>query len=178
MLWERRGAALREAQEHFAIAIRSDRGRKDVRSKQVAAIGDLGEAYEPEYVRVLTDMRKAGDAIDETFVNRLRSIYWSACRWNWDSSRPDRVRFDAIRTAVPLEEHLANFEALATGAGITRERARERDASAATLLEHSGRLEDALQRWRSIRGATLADEREWLANAETVIKRLTSATGR
>jgi hypothetical protein len=74
LLWPHNAAALPEAREHFAAALRSGRARADVRSMQLAAIYNLGNDGDPDYLRVVADMQKSNDSIDSrTRSNRTAS---------------------------------------------------------------------------------------------------------
>jgi hypothetical protein len=54
------------------------------------------------------------------------------------------VRFEAIRAAIPIEDHVAVFQTLLSGLSPQQWAVRERDARRATLLETSGKHEEAL----------------------------------
>lgn len=169
-LWNNDVAALPLAKQHFAAALRSGRARADVRSKQIAAISNLGSDGDLELLRVVSDMRKSNDSIDGRIKSHIYGEYWQVCHRYWDGS-PDAARMEAIRTAIPLAEHDALFTALF--ADFDPERARERDACRATLHEKSGEREEALRIWTELRKSQ-ADDRTWRGYADAAIRRLSA----
>jgi hypothetical protein len=172
LLWTRSERALPEAKAHFATALRAKRARIDVRSKQVAAIEGLGTDGEPEYIRVLADMRRQNEPVGARTRSRLWAAYWSVCRPRYSGSQVDPAPFQAIHGAIPIEEHVAIFQTLFSGDEFDRWRARERDACLATLLEASGRRSEALRLWTAVREVDSSDA-TWRERANQAIKRLT-----
>ncbi|HEY0670693.1 MAG TPA: hypothetical protein VGD27_00435 [Longimicrobiales bacterium] len=170
-LWTDREKAWPEARAHFAAALRSGRARADVRRMQLAAIGNLGDG-EIERLRVLADMVKNKEPVDGRTISRAYGDYWSVCHRHWNNMGFDPERFEAIRTAIPLEDHIAIFHTLFTD--FDRWRARERDACLALLFEKSGRRLEALQIWTKSRAAE-ADDSVWVRYANTAIRRLSQA---
>jgi hypothetical protein len=162
--------ALPEAREHFAAALRSNRARSEVRRMQVSAFNNLGSAGELEAIRLVSEMRKSNDSIDARTISRVYGAYWSVCHRFWNDMNPDTARFNAIRTAIPMDEHVAIFQTVFTD--FDRWRSRERDACRAILHEASGQPQEAIQIWTALR-ASQADDKVWVGFADKAIKRLT-----
>jgi len=105
MLWRREGMA--QAHEHFAAALAAGRARKLVRGVQLAALNNLMSEGDADYLAVVVDMRRHGEAIDARMRSRVNSIYYAAC-----ARRLDRDRLARLLAAVPAVEQLAALEAL------------------------------------------------------------------
>ncbi|HET9440271.1 MAG TPA: hypothetical protein VFO52_08870 [Longimicrobiales bacterium] len=170
-LWSDHQEAWPEARAHFEAALRSGRARTDVRRMQLAAIGNLGDG-EIERLRVLADMVKNKEPVDGRTISRAYGDYWSVCHRHWNGMGFDLERFEAVRKAIPLADHIAIFQTLFTD--FDRWRSRERDACLALLLEKSGQRQEALQIWTKLRAAE-ADDSVWVRYGNTASKRLSQA---
>ena len=142
-LWQ--GGNLAEAQRHFADAIASGREREYVRSIQLAALlNSRSEETEAEFLRVVNEMRKNKEKIEDKIRNHLYSIYYFSCKW-------EDARFQKLVAAVPAAEQLRLFRELFYVNNFDASKYLTRDACYATLLEAAGRKEEALKKWMILR---------------------------
>jgi hypothetical protein len=116
-------------------------------------------------------MQKSNDSIDSRARGNLYDIYWRICRPSANGFIRDSARFEAIRAAIPVEDHVAIFQAVLRGLSPQQWSVRERDACRATLLETSGKREEALQVWRALRQSEAGDA-VWRGYADAALRRL------
>ncbi|HKF44475.1 MAG TPA: hypothetical protein VKG01_15365 [Thermoanaerobaculia bacterium] len=145
-LW--RGGKLEEANRLFAAALASGRAREFVRGLQISALlNSHAEEAENEAIRVVNEMRKAGEksenALTDVARGRLFSIYFGRI----DSPRP-RLEFLAV---VPPAEHLDTFQWLFARIPFDESKSIQREYWLALLEESAGKTNEALQRLRALR---------------------------
>jgi hypothetical protein len=170
LLWNRRAAALPEARDHFAAALRSQRARSEVRAKQVSALLNLRDAGEPDLLRAATEMRHNGEPIDESTERELRSDYHDLCNTIWRGYDYEG-RGNALRGALNSADHIKNVEILFTGGDDSESSALTRAACRATLLEAFDRKPEALRQWQEVRPAVQTGA-TWRGYGIAAIKRL------
>jgi hypothetical protein len=136
---------------------------------QASALINLHEQGEAELLKVLSDMRSSSDSIDERTRREVFADYLYVCHPFWNGSTVKRAEFEAVRSAVPIEEHDAILRTLFTDTNATP--ARERDACRAVLHEQSGQRLEALQIWTELRKSQATDN-QWRGYADAAIKRL------
>jgi hypothetical protein len=142
-LWQ--GGELAEAQKQFALALASGRQREYVRKMQLAAFqNSRSEEADAEFLRMVNDMRKNKESINENTRNHLINRYYFSC--NWEDSR-----FRKLLGAVPATEQLQLFRELFYSKDFVESKELTRDACYATLLEAAGRKEEALKAWATLR---------------------------
>ncbi|GEO05928.1 hypothetical protein AAE02nite_35920 [Adhaeribacter aerolatus] len=143
LMWH--GGELAEAKPHFRAALAAGRKREYVRNIQIAALLNArSDENEAEFLRVVNDMRKNNEPIDDKIRNQLYSIYYFSCDWE-DS------RFRKFLAVVPANEQIQLFRLLFYASDFNQGRELSRDACYATLLEAAGRQEDALNVWLTLR---------------------------
>jgi HEAT repeat protein len=127
------GNHIAEAQQHFAVALKSGRERKFVREFQLAALQSVGaDENAVELIRVCNQMRKENDLLPEESRNRLFGEIYFMHR---DSVL---ANLDQI---LPADEHLATFQWLTQG--IDKTKSIEHTFFLARLLEASGNCDVA-----------------------------------
>jgi hypothetical protein len=168
-LWRRE--TLEETRQHFSTAIASGRAQDYVRRMQLAALKNLGEAGDREFLTVVNDMQKNHEKIDTWIRHHLYSIYYLAC-----SIRYDADLFTKLLAAVPAPEQLTTFQALFYGAHdeeFDKGKRAGLDACLATLLEAAGQREEASRIWLAIRQTFPPKDGNRLGDrAQDAIKRL------
>jgi hypothetical protein len=149
LLLTKREVAMREARAHFSAALTSGRAKEHVRTIQLAALGNLSTAGEPEFVAVVNEMRMKGETITPQIRSDLYRRYSLAC-----GLRDDRDRLARFSALVPIAEQLATFQALYFGPDKGPDDAPrpEADACLAVMLEAAGQSEQALPVWAALAG--------------------------
>ena len=148
ILW--RNGPLEAANREFAAGLKSGRARDYVRSMQFAALQNARtQATDGEILRLVNDMRKNGEAVDERMRARVLSIYTAA----FFASAVIRNEAAAQRllAAVPPVEQLETFQALFYGQDFNPSNRSSREVCLATLQEAAGHPEDALRTLQALR---------------------------
>ena len=145
-LW--RGGKFDDARRDFAAALSTGRAREFVRGLQISALlNSHAEEAEEEAIRVVNEMRKAGekseDALTDVARDRLFSVYYG-----WIASPRPKAEFLSV---VPPAEHLATFGWLFDRMPFDESKSLQREYWLATLEEAAGQTGEALQRFRALR---------------------------
>ena len=137
-----------------------------MRTVQLAALSNLHvDDAEVEFVRVVNDMRKGNEPVEERARNELYSWYYFAL------TRRDGLQ--RITTVVPAIEQIATIEALLRTPWLDAVKVDVRDACIATLYEYAGQRDEALAQWRTVRARLPKDAAGSLVDlTNAVIKRL------
>jgi hypothetical protein len=143
ILW--RNGPLDVARKEFSAALESGRAHDYVRSMQIAALQNRSsDEADAELLRVVNDMRKNKESVDERTRARVVSMYYSAF------SR-DEASAQKLLTALPPTEQLETFQALFYDPGFDQAKRPSRDVCLARLQEAAGRSEDALRTLQAVR---------------------------
>lgn len=79
LAWHNAQAADTAVREHFDTALRSGRDRNRVRDMQLIAYNNEGEAGTPEFLQIVVEMTKNGEAIPERYNRQIEAIFENAC---------------------------------------------------------------------------------------------------
>ena len=141
ILW--RNGSLKEAKEHFAIALKVGRVHSYVRGMERAALQNShDDAAGDELIRVANDMRAHQEPIDELTRKAVADVYSFRVIGGDDAALHD------ILTALPPSEHLATFQLLF---GREGDEDVNRRYILALLQEAAGARSDALRTLQSLR---------------------------
>ena len=164
ILWQH--GSLATARDHFTAGLATDREHAYVRTVQLAALSNLQvDDAEAEFVRVVNDMRKGNEPVEERARTELYSRYYFAL------TRRDGLQ--GITTVVPAIEQIATIEALLRTPWLDAGKVDVRDACIATLHEYAGQRDEALALWRTVRARLPKDAAGSLvALTNAAIKRL------
>ena len=154
-----RSGPLDAATREFSAALASGRAREYVRRIQIAALLNRGrDDADAELLRVVTDMRKKEETVDERTRARVFSIYASVVA----RDEPSRQR---LLAALSPSDQLATFQALFDGQDFDPAKRPSRDLCLAWLQEAAGRPDDALRTLRAARAELIGDPSGNLARA-------------
>jgi tetratricopeptide (TPR) repeat protein len=143
ILW--RNGTLEAAKKEFSAALESGRAHEYVRRMQISALQNRpSDEADAEILRVVNDMRKNKEPVDERTRSRVLSIYSSAFGG-------DEATAQKLLTAVPPIDQLETFQALFYDQDFDPSKRPSREVCLATLQEASGRPEDALRTLQSVR---------------------------
>ena len=143
ILW--RNGSLEAANKEFAAGLKSGRARDYVRSMQFAALQNVRtQATDGEILRLVNDMRKNGEAVDERMRARVFSIYAAAFG-------RDEAAAQKILTALPPSDQLETFQTLFYDPDFDQSKRPTRALCLATLQEAAGHPEDALRTLQALR---------------------------
>ena len=155
ILW--RGGRLEAAQTQFSAALESGRARAYVRKMQIAALQNRQNVEtDGEILRVVNDMRKNKESIDEGTRATVFSIYAFAFG-------RDPAAAQTLLTAVPPLEQLETFQSLFYDQEFDRSKRPSREVYLATLQEAAGRPDDALRTLQSVRSELTSSDSGSLA---------------
>lgn len=152
------------ARRDFAAALASGRARDYVRKTQLAALQNHhDDECEEELLRVVNDMRRNHEPVDDRTRSRVWALYYFA-----DSGEHS---FKRLIGAVPASEQAATFRALFYDADFDESKRAERDIFLAILLEAAGEREAARNSLRTMR-KSLPPDSDWASRTDAMIKRL------
>jgi hypothetical protein len=142
------GDHLKEAQQHFAAAVRSGRERPFVRQLQLAAIEWVPEEENKiELIRVCNEMRKNNESLSEEERVRVLS--------NTDFLYQD-MSLSQLARILPADEHLATYQWLLRGFDVAQ--SNYRSFALARLAEAAGDCGTAQRLYASLLGTTMFSE--------------------
>lgn len=157
---------LDQAREHFTAALASSRAHDTVRYFQLAGFaGSQSDAADLEWWRVVAEMRKNGESLAPETLSKMTDDYYRALN--------DNDYYKQLTAAVTPLEHLDLLKALLDSRDLNESRKVTALAARATILEDSGRKEEALTAWREVETFTHANPNYTIApRVEIAIKRL------
>jgi len=142
ILWN--GGKLSDAEQHFALAMTSQRQGDFVRRLQLGALEDCStDECREEIVRVATVMRKEQQTVDEDMRRRILNIYYF-------EFVPQDSRTTRFIDAVPRAEHVATFRWLFDGLDLDDSKSVLRTYYLAALQDAAGQDNDALTNYRLV----------------------------
>jgi hypothetical protein len=148
ILW--RNGTLDAANKDFAAGLKSGRAHEYVRRMQLAALHNArNESADAEVLRVINDMRRNKEPIDERTRSRVLSMYASA--FYALGVLRNEAAAQKLFAAVPPTEQLETFQALFYDQDFEPSKRPNREVCLATLQEAAGRPEDALRTFQSLR---------------------------
>jgi hypothetical protein len=157
ILW--RSGPLDAAKHEFSAALESGRAHAYVRRLQIfALLNRPRDDADAEILRVVNDMRKNKEAVDERTRARVFSVYASVVG-------RDETAAQTLRTALLPSDQLETFQALFYDQDFDPAKRPSREVCLATLQEAAGRPEDALRTLHAVRAELTANSSESLARA-------------
>jgi hypothetical protein len=167
ILW--RNGPLDVARKEFSAALASGRAHDYVRTMQFAALQNARTPEaDGEILRVVNDMRKNKEAIDERTRASVFSMYVSAFT-------RDEATTQKLLTALPPSDQLETFQALFYDQDFDQAKRPSRELCLAKLQEAVGRSEDALRTLRAVQSELPANASGGLRRAvDASIARLSS----
>ncbi len=165
----RKGGSLADANQHFTIALKSEREREYVRHMQIAAlIWAHDPQLEDEAIRVANEMRNGGetmtDAPDDSDTWRLWDIYYSRFVFGHDKQK--------FLSALPPADHLATFRWLYPEDQIPKSKHDLYLYILAQLQEADGDRTNALASFRRLRSGFRNEQGPVIDYTNAAIKRL------
>jgi hypothetical protein len=143
ILWSR--GSLDAANNSFAAGLKSGRARDYVRMMQIAALQNrASDEAGAEILRVVNDMRKNKESVDERTRARVFSMYASAFT-------RDEATAQKLLTALSPSDQLETFQALFYDQGFDQAKRLTREVCLARLQEAAGRPDDALRTIQAVR---------------------------
>ena len=143
ILW--RNGPFDAAKQEFSAALESGRAHAYVRGIQIAALQNRrSDEADAEILRVVNDMRKNKESVDERTRATVFSIYASAVG-------RDEATAQKLRNALPPSDQLETFQALFYDQDFDQAKRPSREVCLATLQEAAGRPEDALRTLHAVR---------------------------
>lgn len=165
ILWTH--GSVTDAMKHYAVALASGRDRATVREFELAGLSnDKTDEADATWWRVVDEMRKAGEPIDEDTLNEMRGKYYFA----FNGSDQDVAQ---LYFALPPAEHVELLRLLLKSPDNSTVSVK---AALATVLEAAGKPEQAIAAWHDAAasvGGQLAPDLD--ARMKAAIKRLTAA---
>jgi hypothetical protein len=166
ILW--RNGPLEAGKQEFSAALASGRAREYVRKIQLSALQNRrSDEAEAEILRVVNDMRKNKESVDERTRARVFSIYSAAF------GRGDAAA-QKLLGAVATDDQLETFQSLFYDPDFDRSKRPSREVCLAALQEAAGHPEDALRTLQSVRSELAPHDSGSVARAvDAGIARLT-----
>jgi hypothetical protein len=164
ILWKH--GPLNDANERFANALSSDRGRSVVRHFQLAALANVrSNDADAAWLRVVSDMLAANEKIDSSVLNELCNRYAQALR--------DEALMQRILAQVPAAQQVELLQALLQSEVLSEVQKTTLNVALAKSLEGAGRSQDALEAWRMLAAELKSQPHSiWSDRAGAAIKRL------
>jgi hypothetical protein len=148
ILW--RNGPLDAARKEFSAALGSRRAQDYVRKIQLAALQNARTPEaDGEILRVVNDMRKNKEAVEEGTRAKALSMYASA--FYAAAVLRNEGAAQRLFAAVPPKEQLETFQALFYEQDVDASKRASRDVCLAMLQEAAGRPDDALHTLQSLR---------------------------
>ena len=164
IIWRR--DKLSGAEEHFALALASNRAGDFIRNLQSHALGDChSDECGEELIRVASAMRKEQRMPDSTTVSHIFSMYY----FSFLHPSAETVRFINL---VPPAEHVATFHWLFDKVDFDKSNSRLRAYYLAVLQEAAGQREEALANYRLAIADDQPNTNSFWDPARAAIKRL------
>jgi len=157
-----------EAFSHFAVAVQSGKERSWVRELQMRSLiyNDDPQAR-VELVRVVNDMRKNNESLDEDDKHRILPFNYSLY---------DSARLAEALAAVPPAESWATYQWLddleETESGNIHMQQLRRDYVYANILELSGKKSEALSQYQALQAKLKNSNTTLIGQVDNAIKRL------
>ena len=143
ILW--RNGTLDAAKKEFSAALASGRAHDYVRGMQIASLQNrASDEAGAEILRVVNEMRKNHESVDERTRARVFSMYASAFT-------RDEATAQKLLTALPPSDQLETFQSLFYDHGFDQAKRPTREVCLARLQEAAGRPDDALRTIQAVR---------------------------
>ena len=156
ILW--RNGPLDAATQEFAAALGSGRAHEYVRRMQLSALRNrASDAADWEILRVVNEMRKNQEAVDETTRARVFSIYTAMVG--------DEPAAQKVLTVLPAADQLETFQTLFYDQNFDPAKRPSREVCLARLQEAAGRPDEALRTLLAVRAELLANRSGSLSRA-------------
>ena len=151
---------------HFSAAAGAGRELPYVHRIEASALRNTrSDAAEAQFLRVVREMQKGKEPIDERVRSDVYSIYYFAVTSGKD--------FTHLTAALPASEQIAMIRALFFDPSFDSTRIPTRDAALAILAEAAGQRAESLAAWRALRATLQSDAYGSLrTRADAEIKRL------
>lgn len=167
ILW--RGGPLDAATHEFSAALASGRAQEYVRRMQISALLNRPrDDADAEILRVVNDMRRNKETVDDRARARVLSMYASVVG-------RDETAVQKLLAALPPSDQLETFQALFYDQDFDHSKRATREVCLARLQEAAGRPDGALRTLRAVRAELIAGHSDSMARAiDASIARLSS----
>jgi tetratricopeptide (TPR) repeat protein len=138
------GGSVREAVEHFGIAVSTGKARPFVRSLQIGGLIHLEKpGARAELVRVANAMRKSAEALDEAHKTRILGFCF-------DPIVTNRAELQESLSAVPPDDVWTTYLWLDDNPGESRNDVLVHQFIQANIMDISGKRQESLDQFRAL----------------------------